>query len=680
MGARRWLTLADVGASHTLSPLSCSQKRKPDDAWGLPWGQPTAACKRAKDDELSAAGVSGGGRGAAGAGGDEDRQQQLLNERRARNRRHARETRRRKKESLHDMLAELEALRLLQARHEGSLEAARDLRACRRLTHGLELVLALRAQGGTAAAAAQWQAAVAPGAVLVAPLAPYRFSAPPTTRAAAAPPGHAGHCVSPPNAGTSSAHGGQGAGTLIFAAAPLDDLGLADHLGGHPHPQGDGAHAAACSAALSQAAVVSAIGVAAFMAEAAGLAVCVAKLTGRGVHEDAATQAHWQAVAHGLSDAGAAYDGLLVGEDVVADGLSLGPPPPKPPKPSGALAGGQAAKPASPPPLLAAVPASPSSVTHRLNPVSSSDEDPDGALALSAPAHALAALIPARPRLPLPPALRRSSPGVQLEHVLVGEACLGRGGTSVLAPFELRSTNLVRDFGCKREVCERGTVLAEFEPAPAHHRAAWLAPVLPALLPGQRRGGGGEDDGGGGGGELGDGAAPLQVMRLELCYDVVAFWRQLQAARGGGGLAVQPSTLADARRSVGQASTSAAAAVARAVVSATPPHAVEDANEAWRALAGGAGGTVLGRLLGRHSAAAPTLSQPLSAVEGFVADLAAGRPSSLGFALPHCGGEAATTATARVALAVVDTAPLVAGGGGTVTHFLLTLRAAAAVV
>lgn len=698
-----------------LQTSASSMKRKPDDAWGLPWGQPAGEGKRAKDDDLHAAAAGGSGRGgaaAAAAGGDEDRQQQLLNERRARNRRHARETRRRKKESLHDMLAELEKLRALKARHEGSLEAARGEHACRRLTRGLELVLALRAQAGhgaepAGAAATRWQAAVAPGAVLVAPLAPYRFSAPPTSQGVAAAPSEHSGCQ------------GVGAARLTFAAAPLDDLA------GPTTPGGDGAHAACASTG-------SASGVQAFMAEAAGLAACVAALTGRGLHEDAATRAHWQALspygvaaaetagetaAETASGGGGSLDG---GYGLGGDRPRRGPPPPKPPKPSGALGGDKVAKPASPLRLAstgiaslpsgaacvpACAPASPSSVTHLLNPTaSSSDEEHDDLAlakpgssssnapgALAAPAHALSL-----PLLAPPPARRTGPAGVQLAHVLVGEACLGRGGRSVAAPFELWSTNLVQDFGCRAEVCERGSVVAEFEPnhTPGAHRP------LSAL----------DDDGeeGSEGSEGGEGAAPpLKLVRLELCYDVVSFWRQLQAARGGGPLAVQPSTLADARRSLapprsptaGGAAAGAALLppvpepLARAVVSALPPHAVEEANAAWCALAGGSeGGSgpgadphALGRLLGLHPAAASAPTSPpadlgLSAAARFAADLAAGRPSSLGWALQRHGVEAVTTAAAATTFAVVEAAPLVSGGGGAVTHFLLTLRATAATV
>lgn len=845
------------------------QKRKPDDTWGLPWGNSSSSAAVGKRSKEGAEVLVAGGAEALGEG---DRQQQLLNERRARNRRHARETRRRKKESLHDMLAELETLRALKARHEGSLRAARDAQACRRLTRSLELVLALRAQatagrgGGssgrssTATWEARWRAAVAPEAVLVAPMAPYRFSAPPRSRPISSTVPSTGHSgasrtglyyseasrEASSGAAVSNVEHGRGnsrsssnaaASKLTFASIPLDDLGSMDSLSKSPrgaqpsdptHPvqpfasdaaaathqhhgsghswsaaRGPASSPSDSSSSSTQVSAVSACGVGAFMAEAAGLAVCVTALTERGLHEDAATQAHWEALMP-LSRSGAEVGVAATAGTAGVDSSSIkpehnrGPPPPKPPKPTGISSQQNAtpqantsssSTPPPPPPISSsstviigekdnqlfgatrteAVPSSPSSVTHCLNPPSSSsseDEPEDLSLvqnntATDSSAAAMEVVasssLPAlssslEQQLPPPPPTLERMHGVHLEHVLLGDACLGRNGHSVAVPFELRSTNLVRDFGCFREVSERGTVFAEFAP-PASATTTTAATEHSALTTNSMDLGHCDDgfhlnDGNQGSesiecnDENDDVAAPLQVVRLELCYDVVAFWRQLQAAKGGGPLAVQPRTLAEARRCLVQAANPPAAAtatangasgaedtenaaaasnnrvkiaasaasgpaaplppclqtLARAVVSASPPHAVEECNDAWRALVHGRADSTKGEsqgdsirnlhcLLGLPSTELPLdQSEAQAAAKQFATDLAAGRPSSLGLVLPPVGDAASASAEgeaveAGAIFAVVEATPIVGErceSSGIVAHYLLSLRTTAA--
>jgi len=247
---------------------------------------------------------------------------------------------------------------------------------------------------------------------------------------------------------------------------------------------------------------------------------------------------------------------------------------------------------------------------------------------------------------------------------------------------------------------------------------------------------------------------------------VVASWRQLQAAKGGGPLAVQPRTLVEARRCLSQAANPAATsapaadaaangsnggnstddatkktaadaaapgakaesgasaasqaistalppfpqALARAVVSASPPHAIEECNDAWRALvservvdssgkssnksssdasneseSAGDKGQNLHCLLGLPSMeASPSQSKAQAAAERFASDLAAGRPSSLGLALPPiCDAapvltEAEDAVVAGATFAVVEATPIAGEGSGIVAHFLLSLRTTAA--
>ena len=157
---------------------------------------------------------------------------------------------------------------------------------------------------------------------------------------------------------------------------------------------------------------------------------------------------------------------------------------------------------------------------------------------------------------------------------------------SVMVPFELRTTNLVGDFGLPREVSKRGSVRAVFEVAPSgigcgggsvgNVSSEGAGPGEKAASPGLKGGpgdldidGGGGGGGGGGsggsGGGGGGGRPPpmVRLLELELEHDTVAFWRQLQSLRGGGALAVLPTDLDAALRPSDEA---------RAVFLATPPH------------------------------------------------------------------------------------------------------------
>eukprot|EP00617_Octactis_speculum_P007998 CAMPEP_0185776112 /NCGR_PEP_ID=MMETSP1174-20130828/84500_1 /TAXON_ID=35687 /ORGANISM="Dictyocha speculum, Strain CCMP1381" /LENGTH=358 /DNA_ID=CAMNT_0028463917 /DNA_START=41 /DNA_END=1117 /DNA_ORIENTATION=+ len=123
--------------------------------------------------------------------------------------------------------------------------------------------------------------------------------------------------------------------------------------------------------------------------------------------------------------------------------------------------------------------------------------------------------------------------GVRWLHVLADKD-MHHNARGFMAPFELRSLNLI-ELGLRRELTKRGSILANFN-----------------------------EEG--------------KLVRLELNFDTIGFWRQMQEARGiEGPLMYIPTSRLSALRPTTQA---------RAILEARHPHWIVQVNTAWTNLCG----------------------------------------------------------------------------------------------
>lgn len=167
--------------------------------------------------------------------------------------------------------------------------------------------------------------------------------------------------------------------------------------------------------------------------------------------------------------------------------------------------------------------------------------------------------------------------GVHMEYV-VCEQSVHRNERGFLFPFEMRTTNLV-DLGLRCELSKQGTLLVNFD----------------------------SND---------------KIVQLELAYDTIGFWRQMQHCRGHmGPLRFIPTTLADALHDSGQA---------RAILDSAPPNHISFVNDSWQALFGHSDVTAKGKSMRLLQ----SLNTDIAAMDSFLADCACVRhgvpcPSSM---------------------------------------------------